>query len=157
MPTDYLATYLNDHLAGSTLAIELLDDLEQKTEEEGKSFFAELRSDVVADRHELQSLMNRLGMRESALRKAAAWISEKLTHLKLSLDDKSAGPLWRLEALEALSFGVEGKLALWRALAVAQTGPELQGLDYERLANRAIDQRCRVESARLAAARAALG
>jgi hypothetical protein len=48
-------------------------------------------------------------------------------------------------------------LALWRALnAAADVSPELQGLlDYERMAQRAEEQRCRVEVVRLEAAKAA--
>ena len=155
MASDYLGTYLNDHLAGSVVALELLEDLEAKAEEGAKSFFSGLRTEITEDKRELESLMNRLRVRESAPRKAAAWITEKLAHLKLTLDDRTAGPLWLLEALEALSLGIEGKLALWRALAVVQTRPELEGLDLERLAERAVDQRCRVEVARLDAAKAA--
>ena len=156
MAYEHLATYLNDHLAGSVVALELLENLEGRSEEGAKSFFAGLRTEIAADKRELESLMERLRVSQSAPRKAAAWLSVKLAEIKLKLDDRSAGPLWRFEALEALSLGIEGKLCLWRALAIASSVPELAGIDYDRLADRAIDQRARVEVVRLEAARAAL-
>ena len=56
---------------------------------------------------------------ESRTRKATAWLTEKVTELKLRLDDPAGGALRLLEALEAVSLGIEGKRALWRALAAA--------------------------------------
>ncbi|HSF43371.1 MAG TPA: hypothetical protein VLT87_26460, partial [Thermoanaerobaculia bacterium] len=62
-----------------------------------------------------------------------------------------------LEALDALSLGIEGKKILWRALAAAaEDAPALQGVDYEGLTRRAEEQRRRVEALRLDAARRAL-
>jgi hypothetical protein len=72
-------------------------------------------------------------------------------------DDKSSGPLRRLESLEAVALGIHGKLALWQALsAAAVAAPALRGVDYDDLAARASDQRARVEALRLDAARASL-
>ena len=63
-----------------------------------------------------------------------------------------------LEALEFLELGVQGKLAMWRALSAASAADSrLQGLDYELLAARAESQAARVEQRRLEAARLALG
>jgi hypothetical protein len=62
-----------------------------------------------------------------------------------------------LESLEFLSLGIEGKLGLWNVLtAVAPDIPGLRGIDFNRLADRAREQRQGVEQHRLAAARAAL-
>jgi hypothetical protein len=59
--------------------------------------------------------------------------------------------------LEFVALGIDGKLALWQALrAAAEVASALRGIDYERLARRAIDQRQRVETLRLSAAKAAL-
>jgi hypothetical protein len=159
MADEHLATYLNDHLAGSVAAIELLEYLEKAHADTAMArFFAELRADVEADRRELEALMDRLHIAKSLPRKVTAWLTEKVTQLKLRLDDPKGGPLRLLEALEALALGIEGKRALWRALAAAtETDPRLQGVDYERLAQRAEKQRRRVEVARLEAARSAFG
>lgn len=157
MSQEHLATYLNDHLAGSVGAIKLLEDLiEAKGDPSG--LLTDLKSDIESDQHELKALIDRLDVRESRPRKAAAWIAGKLADVKSLVDDRATGALWRLEALEALTLGITGKLALWRSLAVAQEGAlQLRGVDYQRLADRAEDQRRRAEAARLEAAREALG
>jgi hypothetical protein len=55
---------------------------------------------------------------------------------------------------ETLALGIEGKVALWEALlAVASAYPQLAESDLSRLAVRAREQRGRIETVRLAAAR----
>jgi hypothetical protein len=148
--------YLNDHLAGSDVAIELLQHLEAEAADLAPEL-RRLRSDIEADRQQLKALLAELGILESRVRKVGSWIAEKLGELKLEADDESGGPLRRLERLEAVALGIEGKLALWSALAAASTlAPELKALDYAQLSERAIDQRKRVEVLRLQSARAAL-
>lgn len=158
MADAHIATYLNDHLAGSVVALELLEHLEAAHAGTPlESFLAELRADIAADRGELESLMNRLGIAESRTRKASAWLAEKITELKLRIDDPAGGELRLFESLEALSLGIEGKHSLWLALAAAAAdAPGLKVLDYDRLAQRAVEQRRRVETLRLETARKAL-
>jgi hypothetical protein len=157
MANEYLATYLNDHLAGSLAAIELLEHLETAyAATHLASFFVELRREISADRQELQRLMDRLEVSESRPRKLSAWLTGKLTEIKLRFDDSPCGALRLLESLEVLGLGIHGKLALWRALgAAADSSPALQGFDYEGLAQRAEEQRWRVEVVRLEAAKTA--
>jgi hypothetical protein len=158
MPDQHLSTYLNDHLAGSVAALELLEHLGKLhagTETEG--FVAELRADITADQNELQALMARLHISGSPPRKVAAWLAEKMSELKLRLDAPDNLALRRLEALEAVSIGIEGKRLLWLALDAAAEGVPQLRMDYERLQRRAKDQRERVEEHRLEAAKAALG
>jgi hypothetical protein len=159
MAKEHIATYLNDHLAGAVAAIELLEHLEKAHAGEPlATFLAELRTDIAADRQELEALMKQLQAAESPTRKGTAWLGEKVTQLKLRLDDPSGGPLRLLEALDALAVGIEGKRALWRALAAtAENTPRFQITDYKRLEQRAQEQRQRVEVKRLEAARLALG
>jgi hypothetical protein len=156
MANDHLATYLNDHLAGSVVAVELLERL-QAAGADMTECLAQLRSDIEADRRELKAFMHRLGIDESRTRKMGGWITQKLTQLKFRVDGPAGGPLRLLESLEAVALGIDGKLALWRALsAVAEVTPALRGVDYERLARRAMEQRQRAEALRLQAAKAAL-
>ena len=116
-----------------------------------------LKADIEADRQQLKMLMDRLGITESRVRKLTSWIAEQVTEAKFEADDESRGILRRLERLEALGIGIDGKLALWRALnAAAEVAPDLRGIDYEQLAQRAQEQRGRVEILRLQAARLAL-
>jgi len=158
MASEHIATYLNDHLAGAVVALELLEHLE--TEHAGTEvgrLAAELRAEVEADRQTLESIMDRLEVARSRTRRAAAWLGEKAAELKLRLDDPSGGSLRLFESLEALSLGIEGKRSLWRALAAAaEEAPDLQLADYQGLIRRAEEQRSRVETARLEAARRAL-
>jgi hypothetical protein len=159
MVDENIATYLNDHLAGSVAALDLLEYLETKhagTPLAG--FVTELQGDLELDRQELETLMGGLQIAESRTRKATAWLAEKVTQLKLRLDDPAGGSLRLLEALEAVAIGIEGKRALWRALAAAaEEAPSLRVLDFEHLEQRADEQRRRVEEWRLEAAKAALG
>jgi hypothetical protein len=158
MVNEHLATYLNDHLAGSVVAIELMENIEAAYAGAPiADFVSNLRADIEADQHELENLMNQLEISESRTRKASAWLTEKLTELKLRLDDSGHGDLRLFESLEALSLGIEGKRSLWMALStVAETSPELRIADYERLKQRAEEQRARVEAKRIEIAKAAL-
>jgi len=155
MANEHLATYLNDHLAGSVVAVELIESLESSHEGSPvAAFMRELRIDIEADQKELQRLMSSLEISESRTRQASAWLTEKLTSLKLRFDDSEDGNLRLFESLEALSLGIEGKQSLWRALsATAEVSPELRILDYDLLQKRAQEQRERVESKRLEVAR----
>ena len=159
MSKQHLATYLNDHLAGSVLALELLDHMKiahARTPIEG--FAVALRAEIEADQAELKTLMERVDAGTNIVRRAAAWLAEKAAELKLKVDDPSDGALRLLESLETLSLGIEGKRSLWLALETASAdAPVLRGLDYGRLRRRAEEQRSRVEAERLDAARAALG
>ncbi|HEY1187723.1 MAG TPA: hypothetical protein VGE74_08700 [Gemmata sp.] len=146
-----LATYLNDHLSGSTAALELIEHLE-RTHPDLAPFLTDLRRDIELDRKELEALIARLGATPSAPRQAAAWVAEKFARLKMAVDDLSGGRLKLLESLEAVAIGTHGKGALWRALKVV---PAASGPDYDALIQRADEQRERIETVRLDAARRA--
>jgi hypothetical protein len=159
MAAQHLQTYLNDHLAGAEVAVGLLDHLERaRAGTPVAGFAADLRAEIVADRRELVAVMARLHVAVSRPRKAAAWFTEKVSELKLRLDDPGGGPLRLLEILEAVSIGIEGKRLLWCALGTAkEQTPALRETDLERLQQRAAEQRDAVEVVRREAARAALG
>ena len=150
-----LSSYLNDHLAGSVGALELLDRLIEIYK--GKPlelFFSDLRNEIGADQETLKELIARLGERESAVRKAGAWIVEKLSRAKIQLSETREGEMGLFLALEGLALGINGKRSLWRALAVAsETVPHLRGLDHATLEKRAVEQYDRVEAKRLEIAR----
>jgi hypothetical protein len=154
-----LATYLNDHLAGSVAALELVDRLvrlSRGTDQE--QLFVSLRGEIEEDQQIVKLLLQSVGGKESMARKAAAWLTEKVGEAKLELDDSGNGQLRLLEALETLGLGIQGKLGLWRALGAASSREAGIGkLDLSRLERRARDQFDRVEAQRLLAARAAFG
>jgi hypothetical protein len=149
-----LHTYLNDHLAGSVAAIELLDDLiEHHSEDRFGKFFTDLRDDIRADQEKLRDLLEKIGGKESALRKAAGWVSEKFGRAKIGDADDSAE---LLQAVEGLALGITGKRLLWRSLAaIALNFPALQGTEFSELEKRAHDQFERVEALRIELAREA--
>lgn len=158
MANEQITIYLNDHLAGSVVALELLEKL--GTLYAGMPLgllLAELRDDISADRNKLEEIMNRLQITQSRTRKLTAWLAEKATELKLRLDDSSDGALYLLETFEVLSLGIEGKKGMWMALAAAaENAEELRTIDYSHLVQRAEQQRQKVEDVRLEAAKKAL-
>ena len=158
MAKEHIETYLNDHLAGSVVALELMENLEEiYAEHPIAAFIANLRADVEADRNELENIMKRLDISQSSTRKVSAWLTEKVTELKMRLDDSKHGDLRLLESFEALSLGIEGKRSLWISLsAVAEISPGLRIADYDKLKQRAEEQRARVEAKRVEFAKAAL-
>lgn len=155
MSKKHVTTYLSDHLAGAVSAIALMEHLETVyANTDVARLIAGVRADVEADRQKLQALATTLDVSESAPRKAAGWLGEQMAELKLRLDDSVNGPLYLLEALDGLAMGIDGKLALWHGLAAASADtPSLRGPDYDHLAQRAQEQRQRIEPARLDAAR----
>jgi hypothetical protein len=150
--SERLHIYLNDHLAGSVAAIELLDNLiGHHSEDRFGKFFSDLRDDIRADQEKLRDLIGKVGGKESALRKVAGWVSEKFGRTKIGDADDSAE---LLQALEGLALGITGKQLLWRSLAaIASNFPALQGTDFSELENRAHDQFERVETLRIEMAR----
>jgi len=148
---DDLSTYLNDHLAGSVAALELLDRLAQiYSGKPLERFFKELRGDIEQDQGKLKELIQKLGQEESAVRKAGAWIAEKLSRGKIHLSESREGEFGLFLALEGLALGIAGKQSLWRALAAAsRTMPALARLDYGELEERAIEQHKQVEARRV--------
>jgi hypothetical protein len=123
-----------------------------------EQLFHSLRQEIEEDQQIVKALLRSVGGKESKVRKAAAWLSEKVGEAKLELDDSGNGQLRLLEALEALGLGIHGKAGLWRALsAVSNQEPEIRKLDLAQLERRAYDQFERVEAQRLQAAREAFG
>jgi hypothetical protein len=147
--SDALATYLHDHLAGSNFAVELLESLHrQHAQEPLGGFAAALLVEIKQDREVVRKLITRAGGHGSTIKDAAAWLTEKIGRFKLTLS--SAGELGTFEALEALSLGTLGKLALWRALSIlAPSDSRVSGEDYASLIARAEDQHARLEERRL--------
>jgi hypothetical protein len=153
-----LTTYLNDHLAGSVAALELLDhiiELQRGTPIQAQ--LSAIRTEVEEDQILLENLLRQLGGTESRVRQAAAWLTEKVGRAKLRIDSSGKRELQLLEALEGLALGIQGKAALWRALrAAAIDVPPLRGLNFSELEQRALSQHERVDRLRLQAASIAL-
>jgi len=153
--SEALAVYLHDHLAGASMAIDLLESMCK--EHAGRplgQFVERLQIEVQADRDVLQGLAERIGAGSNAFKNLAAWMSERVSRVKLGGQNESG--LKTFEALEFLMLGIHGKWALWRALAaVAPTDTRLQGTDFVHLVAKAGLQEIQVEHWRLETARTA--
>jgi hypothetical protein len=112
-----IAIYLNDHLAGATVGAELARRAagNNRGSPYGQ-FLEELATEIRADRESLLAIMRSLRVRVDRVKVSAAWAAEKLGRLKLNGQLLGYSPLSRLVELEALTLGVSGKLAMWRAL-----------------------------------------
>jgi hypothetical protein len=151
-----LSIYLNDHLAGSTVGVEL--SKRARSANEGTplgEWLAGLSREIEQDRETLERLMDTLGVRRDQLKNKGAWIAEKAGRLKLNGQLTGYSPLSRLVELESLHLGVNGKLDMWRALG-RTLGPQLDGFDFDQLAQRAERQARELEQRRLDAAAEAL-
>lgn len=159
MSKEDLRIYLNDHLAGSVAALELIDHLTETFQGETlETFFVHLRDDIARDQETLEGLLKAIDEQASTVRRAGAWVAEKLSRLKIRLSDSEKDQLGLLNALEVLILGITGKRALWQALAASsESSPQVRGLDYAQLEQRAIEQLDRVNAKRLEVARTVFG
>jgi hypothetical protein len=111
--------YLHDYLAGSAAAVDLLETLSKERAGQPLGQFASgLLAEIETNRDTLRQLADKVGRDTNPLKEAAAWCAEKASRLKLNHDSEEG--LGTFEALEFLVLGIQGKLAMWRALAVAQ-------------------------------------
>ncbi|HEX2030016.1 MAG TPA: hypothetical protein VHL78_01255, partial [Actinomycetota bacterium] len=143
MTNRYLGIYLNDHLAGAVGGAELARRvISAEKEGAGAEFMVVFLQDIEEDRRELEALMDRLGIVRNPIKTRAAWAAEKVGRLKLNGRLLRRSPLSLLEELEVLQLGVEGKLAMWRALRELQVRDDrFRDLDLQRLIDRATKQR----------------
>jgi hypothetical protein len=158
MPLDrkYAPIYLNDHLAGSTMGLELARrTLGSNRGTPFEPFLERLVTEIDEDREALRGIMRALDVGEDRLKKLSPFVLEKLGRLKLNGSFFSYSPLSRLVEFEGLALGVTGKLALW--IALQQAGdPRLAQDDLARLEARARAQQEGIEEQRREAARIAL-
>jgi hypothetical protein len=150
-----LDSYLNDHLAGSVSALEVIAHwVDAHKEEPLGKFFAETEMEIKADQDTLRDVMRTLGVEESKVRKAGAWAAEKIGRARLIIAGDEPGSLGLVLTLEGLIMGVTGKKLLWRALAATKL-PQLNTYNFEHLQHRAEEQVKRIEAERISAAREA--
>jgi hypothetical protein len=146
-----LDSYLNDHLAGSVSALELIGHWAHIHRGEPLGgFFAETEAEIKADQDTLRDVMRSLGVEESKVRKAGAWAAEKVGRARLLIAGDEPGTLGLVLTLEGIIMGVTGKKLMWRALAAANF-PQLNGYDFEEPQRRAEQQIERIEAERMRA------
>jgi hypothetical protein len=149
---DYLAVYLNDHLAGSLAGLELARRARDSNQgsELGRTL-DELATEIEAERATLREVMESLGIAVSRFKPAGAWLGEKLGRLKLNGQLRGYSDLSRVVELEGLCLGVRGKRLLWQALEQS-AGPALPEFDFAALGAQAEAQAADLDTARLKAA-----
>jgi hypothetical protein len=151
-----LDSYLNDHLAGSVGALELIGHCADlyRSEQLG-ILFTEMKAGITTDQTTLRELMNCLDIEESKMRQASAWAGEKVSRALFAVAGNQSNGLGLLLALEALVMGIAGKQRLWHALS-SMNLPRLEQFDFEELKRRAEEQLERVQTEQIRSARRAL-
>jgi hypothetical protein len=142
--------YVSDHLAGAAAAIQLAERC--RTRDPASELGHELQGllgDIEDDKRFLERVLEAAGGSPKPIKRASALGMELLANLRMSLPVLGPGSAEaaRLEEIETLCLGIEGKRLLWRALASADGG--LAGFDFEDLERRAEAQRDRLERFRL--------
>jgi hypothetical protein len=152
-----LGIYLNDHLAGSTVGVELVKRAAK--ENAGTDYgepLARVAKEIEEDREALKRLMDALEVKQDHPKVMAAWVAEKLGRLKPNGQILGYSPLSRLVELETLALGITGKLSLWEALTeVHGDDPRIDLEELKSLSERAEEQRAEVWQLRQRAAREA--
>jgi hypothetical protein len=152
-----LVIYLNDHLAGSTVGMEVA----RRTARSNKgtaygAFLRKLAKEIEEDRDSLKDVMRRLEFGENIPKKVGAWAFEKVGRLKPNGQLTGYSPLSRVVELEGLALGINGKLGLWKALReLVDEEPRLDAAELDRLRERAERQLVEAEEHRLRATREA--
>jgi hypothetical protein len=155
MPTNALATYLADHLAGSVAGIDLADGLAKVASGADATWLHALRRDLESAQAELRAVMDRAHAREAPLKQAGSWFGAKAARVKLAVTSAADGAaLAWLDGLEALALGLQGQAALWRALdaTLGADDPRRSTSDFAALERRALLLFAEVDRARLVAA-----
>jgi hypothetical protein len=94
--------------------------------------------EIAQDRATLVDFMAKLRVPVRAYKVYAAWIGEKAGRLKFNGYLLTRSPLSRLEELEIMRLGVEGKAAGWRTLrSLAETDHRLEAARLDELIARA--------------------
>ncbi|MDQ3733613.1 MAG: hypothetical protein M3400_06375 [Actinomycetota bacterium] len=152
--TSLLGIYLNDHLAGSTVGVALIERTAQAQQATPAGPpLAKLAKEIAEDRSALLGFMSALEIDIARYKLVGAWVAERAGRLKLNGRLLSRSPLSSVVELEAMLLGVEGKAAGWRTLRnLAERDPRLDAAELDRLIARAKAQSRTLEKLRVAAA-----
>ncbi len=151
-----LVTYLNDHLSGAQIAIEVLKAMhDQHDDQRFQQFAALLLPEIQEDDQTLRSIALKIEANPSIIKQAGGWLLEKVARLKLGHTGSTNFEMF--ESLELLVLGIHGKECLWKALQAASIlDARLREYNFEKLISRAREQNDKVETQRLDLARTVL-
>ncbi|AXB44477.1 hypothetical protein [Amycolatopsis albispora] len=155
----FLGIYLNDQLALGVTWRELAKRAARNNRgSEFEAPLAEVAAAIAADVETFRGIMASLGVRPNPVKVGLAVAGERLGRFKPNGRLTSYSPLSRFMELEVLAMGIDGKKVLWSTLRDgAALGSRLPSVDFDRLLDRAAEQRSLVEPPRLHAAREAFG
>jgi hypothetical protein len=147
-----LDTYLNDHLGGSMLGSDLAEQIRERSEGTPlRDVMATIAPEIEEDRETLIDLMVQLGTSKNPVKQVTAWLAEKASRVKFGGALSGEPDFGLFMALETLTLGVEGKLAMWTALKqIADEHPPLAAANLDDLIARAESQHDALENERLA-------
>ncbi len=154
-----LATYLNEHLFGSTAGLDLFRRVARSHRGTELGVRVQrLADEVETDRDELLGIMADLDVTPSRLRVAVGHTVERLGRLKPNGTVIRRSPLTDLLEIEALRVAVLAKATGWEVLReVSAREPRLSRDKVSDLLDRAHDQRERVAALHLEVGRRTLG
>jgi hypothetical protein len=147
-----LRIYLQDHFAGSTAGLALVQRC-RRANPALEPLLADLERDIVEDRKSLETIMSRLGVQPSRVKSAFGSVAELVGRLKSNGTVTRYSPSSRVIELEGLAAGVVTKRNLWNALStISADRSELDAAELERLIERATTQLERILGAHRPAA-----
>jgi len=147
-----LGIYLNDHLGGATMGVELFRRASRSAQGPVKTQLQKLTTKVEQDRESLRTLMGTLGLPVHRYKALGGWVLEKAARFKPNGRLFSRSPLSDLIELEGLLLGVQGKAAAFRALrrlADTDTDTRLHASTLDELIARAERQADTLEKLRI--------
>jgi hypothetical protein len=151
-----ISTYLNDHIGGARVAVQLLEAMRDGHDDpQFRNFAASLLPGIQQDDRTLRTIAEKIGPGPSAIKEAGGWLLEKAARLKVGPTGSTDFAMF--EALELLTLGIHGKSCLWEALqVVSKADSRLQEFNFEELISRARQQYEEVDRRRLDLARIVL-
>lgn len=158
MNTRHLVTYLQDHLAGSQAGLRRFEAAANKNRGTALGKFLErCVGELKEEREILHGVLKAAGGRRPLIKQPLAFVGEAVARLKPN-GGFAYTALDKLEDLEALRLGVEGKMCMWRALyELSRRDSRINVADFEQLFVKAEQQAEILERFRVQAALAAFG
>jgi len=145
-----LRLYLDDHRAGAAGGVALARRMLQENPDNYlTATMRELTDEIERDREVLDEVIRRVGHSPNRVKMAMGAASAWIGRLKANGYIRRYSPLSRLEEFEMLSAGIMSKASLWRSCELSLAGrPELAGVDFDELRERAETQRAKLEAHR---------
>jgi hypothetical protein len=156
---DYLGIYLNDQLALGIVWREVARRSQRANRgTELGAALARVATGIAEDVALFERMMDRLGIRRSAVKPRLAVAAERAGRLKLNGRITGYSPLSRFVELDFLAMGIEDRKVLWENLRdLAGLADRLPDVDFDHLIERAGRQRAEIEPFRRRVGREVLG